>query len=337
MKVARLHGVGDVRVSEEPVPVPGPGQSLVRVSAVGLCGSDVHWFTHGSIGDAHLSAPLVLGHEFAGVIVGGTLDGRRVAVDPARPCGTCEQCLAGNRNLCPTTGFAGHGTHDGGLREFAVWPTAQLHPLPTSVDDAAGALLEPFGVALHAHDLGKPRVGAVVVIVGCGPIGLCLIQLARAGGALRVVAVEPLAHRRAIAVALGAHVVVDPTGGDIGAAIAEVTGGSGGDVVWEVAGTADSVNVAVGAAKVGGRVILVGIPDEDSSSFTASVARRKGLTIKLSRRMKEMYPRTTALVRDGLVDLAPLVTHTFALAQVSDAFTVAAARTGLKVIVTPGT
>jgi len=334
MKVARLHAVGDVRVAEEDRPIAGAGMSLVRVTAVGLCGSDLHWFTQGGIGDAQLSRPLVLGHEFGGVVVGGTADGTRVAVDPARPCGACEQCLEGNRNLCPTVGFAGHGANDGGLREYVAWPTELLRPVPDSLSDADAAMLEPLGVALHAHDLGKPRVGEVVAVIGCGPIGLCLVQLARAGGAICVVAVEPLAHRREAAASMGADVVIDPDD-DAADAILAATGGRGADVVFEAAGTDASVALAVGAARPGGRVILAGIPDQDSTSFSASIARRKGLTIKLSRRMKEVYPRSTALVSRGTIDVAPIVSHTFPLERADEAFRAASDRIGLKIIVTP--
>ena len=144
MKVARLHGVGDIRIADDDQPIPGPGESLVRVTAVGLCGSDLHWFTEGGIGDAQLVHPLVLGHEFAGVVEGGLDDGRRVAVDTARPCGACEQCLEGNRNLCPSVSFAGHGTNDGGLRDYLAWPTALLHPVPDALSDADSAMLEPL-------------------------------------------------------------------------------------------------------------------------------------------------------------------------------------------------
>jgi len=336
MRVARLHGPGDVRVADEDRPSPGPDESLVRVTAVGLCGSDLHWFAQGGIGDAQLSRALVLGHEFAGIVEGGPDDGRRVAVDPARPCGACEQCLEGNRNLCPSVRFAGHGSNDGGLRELVAWPTALLHPVPDALSDADAAMLEPLGVALHAHDLGKPRLGAVVAVIGCGPIGLCLVQLARAAGAIQVVAVEPLGHRREAAAAMGADVVLDAATGDVRAALVEATGGRGVDVAFEAAGTDAGVTLAVEAARPGGRVILAGIPDEDSTSFPASVARRKGLTIKLSRRMKEMYPRATRLADKGLVDLAPIVTHTFPLARADEAFRAANDRVGLKIIVAPG-
>jgi len=335
MKVARLHGVGDIRVADEDRPSLAAGESLVRVTAVGLCGSDLHWFSEGGIGDAELSQGLVLGHEFAGIIEGGPDDGRRVAVDPARPCGACEQCLEGNRNLCPTVRFAGYGGTDGGLRELVAWPTALLHPVPDTLSDADAAMLEPLGVALHAHNLGKPQVGGVVAVIGCGPIGLCLVQVARAAGAMQVVAVEPLGHRRRAAAAMGADVVLDAAADNVRAAMAEATGGRGVDVAFEVAGNDAGVALAVAAARPGGRVILAGIPGDDSTTFPASLARRKGLTLKLCRRMKDTYPRATWLAHKGLVDVASIVTHTFPLEKADEAFRAASDRVGLKIIVSP--
>lgn len=336
MTAARLHGAGDVRLGTEEAPVAGPGEELVRVTAVGLCGSDLHWFGQGGIGDAQLDRPLVLGHEFAGVIAEGPRAGTPVAVDPARPCGSCEDCLDGNRNLCPQVVFAGHGTNDGGLRELVAWRSDALHPVPESFSAADTAMLEPLGVALHALDLGHPRLGGTVAVVGAGPIGLCAVQLARRAGAVRVVAVEPLAHRREAAARLGADLVLDPGAGDVGAQVREATEGRGVDVAFEVAGNDSAVAIAVESVRPGGRVVLAGIPDEDMTAFPASVARRKGLTIKLSRRMKEVYPRATRLVAAGMVDVTSLVTHRFPLAQAGAAFEVAQRRDGLKVVVHPG-
>jgi L-iditol 2-dehydrogenase len=334
MRAARLHGVHDIRIGSEPDPVPAPGESLVRVRAVGLCGSDLHWFGTGSIGDAVLAAPLVLGHEIAGLVEGGPLDGRRVAIDPSIACGTCPQCRAGNRNLCPTVRFAGHGGSDGGLRELIAWPTALLHPVPDSVSDADAAMLEPLGVALHAIDLGHVSIGATVAVVGCGPIGLCMVQLARIAGAGTVVAVEPLAHRREAASRLGADVVIDPDDAAYPDALDDATH-LGADVVLEVAGTDLAVDLAIGAARPGARVVLAGIPEEDATTFRASVARRKGVSLVLCRRMKEMYHRTTPLVAGGRVDVRSIVTDSFGLAQAAEAFDLASRRSGGKVIVDP--
>lgn len=326
MTVARLHGVRDIRTETTGVPAAGAGEELVRVTAVGLCGSDLHWFTEAGIGDARLTRPLVPGHEFAGVIEGGPRHGVHVAVDPALPCRECEMCLGGHRNLCPDVVFAGHGDRDGGLQQYLAWPSWALHPLPEGMSAVDGAILEPLGVALHALDLGHLRFGSTIAVVGAGPIGLLLVQAARRAGATRVVVVEPLAHRRDAALRYGADVVldVDQAADDIGA-----------DAVIELAGNDDAVEIALRAAKPGARVVLGGIPDGDRTSFQASLARRKGLTLALVRRMNEAYPRAIRLVEQGLVDVSSIVTHRYPLERAAEAFAVAADRQGLKVVIEP--
>lgn len=329
MRVARLHGAGDIRLDEEPDPTPRAGEELIRITAVGVCGSDLHWWTEGGIGDATLQRPLVLGHEFAGVIVGGPRHGRRVAVDPAIPCGSCELCHDGKPNLCRSVVFAGHGTQDGALRELIAWPVAQLFELPDGLDDADGAMLEPLGVALHALDLCHVGVGDVVGVFGCGPIGLLLLQLVRAAGAATVVASDPLPHRRQAAERLGADLTLDPTTTQVD----EVADRC--DVVFDVSGTDAAIGDALRAARPGSRVGLVGIPEEDRTTFTASTARRKGLSLLMVRRMGHTYPRAIQAVVSGVVDVRSIVTHRLELSEVATAFEIAAGRTGLKVIVGP--
>jgi L-iditol 2-dehydrogenase len=328
MLVARLHGAGDLRLRDEPVPRPGSGECLVRVEAVGICGSDLHWFEEGAIGDARLEHPLVVGHEFAGVVEDGALAGRRVAVDPAIPCERCDLCREGHPNLCPAVRFAGHASCDGGLRRFISWPADRLHPLPDSMDGVTGALLEPLGVAIHAVDLGHVDVGARVAIAGCGPIGLLLQQVLTAAGATLALAVEPLAHRREAATRMGAESALAPE--DVASWDEPPV-----DVAFEAAGTDDAVDAALRVARPGARVVLAGIPAGDTTTFSASVARRKGLTLVVVRRMKEVYPRAIRLVAAGAVDVRSLVTHRFPLARAGEAFESAAAREGLKVVVEP--
>jgi L-iditol 2-dehydrogenase len=351
MQVARLHGVGDIRVGDEAVPEPGPGEELVRVAAVGICGSDLHWWDQGGIGDAQLAQPLVLGHEGAGVIADGPRRGQRVAIDPAIPCGVCRPCRDGYRNLCPRIRFAGHGGTDGAMREFMSWPAELLYPLPDELSDSDGAVLEPLGVALHSYDLGHLRLGGTAAVIGCGPIGLLLIQLLRAAGAQSVVAADPLPHRREAAARSGADRVADPgrlagpgrddgpgTGSGVpheAPGVRELTG-DGVDVAFEIAGASDAVGLAMDATRPGGRVVLAGIPDDDLTTFRASVARRKGLTIAMVRRMNEVYPRAISMAARRQVDLGPVVSHHFPLTDVAGAFGVAARRAGLKVIVEPG-
>lgn len=328
MRCATIHAPGDVRVGEMPEPVAGPGQSLVRVTSVGLCGSDLHWFAEGAIGDAVLTKPLVLGHEIAGVVVSGPLVGRTVGLDPAQPCGHCRECNAGLEHLCTQMPFAGHGKTDGGLRELIAWPDRRIHLLPDGYDSACGTLLEPLGVAVHSADLAHLRHGWKVAVVGCGPIGLMLIQLAVLSGC-EVVAVDPLAHRREAARRAGAATVVVP--GEVTKASAL---DSWCDVVFEVSGADDGLERAALLARPGARLVLVGIPDEDSTAFQASLLRRKGLTLACVRRMTDnAYSRAISLGSREIVDLSWLVSHRFPLADATKGFETASRREGLKVVI----
>jgi L-iditol 2-dehydrogenase len=326
VRAARLYGAGDLRVADEPVPAEGPGMSLVRVTAVGICGSDLHWFDEGAIGDAKLTHPLVLGHEGAGVIADGPRRGERVAIDPAIPCETCRACRDGYRNLCYRIRFSGHGDTDGMLREVMAWPSDLLRPLPDGVSDADGAMLEPLGVAIHSADLGHLPFAGTAAVIGCGPIGLLLIQVLKAAGASSVLAVEPLAHRREAAALQGADQACD-SASDLSEA--------GVDVAFEAAGNDEAVGLAMASVRPGGRVVLAGIPGDDAIRFGASLARRKGLTIAMVRRMNEVYPRAIGLASRGVVDLVSVVTGRFGLGQVQEAFAEGTRRTGLKVIVEP--
>ena len=329
MKSIKLHSNGDLRTHEDPVPIPGAGQKLLRITSVGICGSDLHWFTEGGIGDSKLIQPLVLGHEFAAI----TESGKRVAVDPAIPCGVCELCLQGHPNLCPDVNFAGHGSTDGALREFMAWDEKCLFPIPDDLSDDDGALLEPLGVAIHSVDLAHLKPGMTVGVFGCGPIGLLIICLAKLSGALNVIATDKLAWRVEAARAFGADQAFLVENQFEDSALRAATHGRGVDTAFEVAGDQEAVNDAFAAVRPGGTVILTGIPDDDKTSFSASVGRRKGLTIKLVRRMKHTYPRAIEFVSRGLVDLGSLVTHRYPSEQAAEAFRVAQSREGLKVII----
>ena len=333
MKVVRLHRAGELLLHEEPIPTPAPGEALIRVTAVGVCGSDLHWFSEAGIGDTGLSHPLVLGHEFAGVVENGKLQGKRVAVDPAVVCGKCEFCLEGNPNFCETMHFAGHGKDDGALREYLCWPEQFLYPIPDRISDAEGAMLEPLGVALHAVNLAHLRPGMSVGVFGCGPIGLLILQLARLSGATVRIATERLPHRLEAAWQNGATHVIQAEAGQENGRIWEASGKRGVDVAFEVAGENAAVETALASARCGANVILVGIPSVDSTTFTASIARRKGLTIKMCRRMKHTYPRSIQLVENNLVDVRSLVTHCFLLEEAQEAFATAERRDGIKVMI----
>lgn len=329
MKALRLHAVGDVRLHDEPDPAVVVGESLVRVTAVGLCGSDRHWFADGGIGDATLTRPLVLGHEIVGLVEEGVRRGERVALDPADPCRRCGVCLRGLGHLCPDLRFAGHGEADGGLCTLMSWPTHLLHRLPDIVDDPEASLLEPLGIAIHAIDLGAVRAGMTAGVYGCGPIGLLLVRLLRAVGCDPIVATDVLPHRVEAARVSGAthaRSALDPGAADR----SEV------DVAFEVAGEDAALADAITGVRPGGRVVLVGIPSRDQTAFPASAARRKGLTLLLSRRMTASdLPRAIRLVESGKVDLNGLVSARHPLTDAPLAFEALVQRRGLKIVVEP--
>jgi L-iditol 2-dehydrogenase len=334
MKALRLYGPGELRLVDEPEPAPADDELLLRVTAVGLCGSDRHWVVEGSIGDATLARPLVLGHEFAATIQSGPRAGERVAVDPADPCRRCAVCRAGLQHLCPTLRFAGHGSTDGALRTLIAWPSRLVHAVPDLLTDAEAALLEPLGVALHAVDLGHVRPGTTAGVFGCGPLGILLVQSLRAVGATSILATDRLAHRVDAAAALGAE---RPLRADEARAqLAETAAEGVVDVAFEVAGEDDALACAIDAVRPGGRVVVVGIPDGDRTTFTASAARRKGLTISLCRRMEPAdLPRAIRVAGAGRIDLAALVTDRRTLDQWEPAFEHLVERRGLKAVVLP--
>jgi L-iditol 2-dehydrogenase len=329
MKAARLYAPGDIRVDELPEPSPpGPGEVLLAVTAVGICGSDLHYYREGSLGGLAPEEPLVLGHEFAGRVEqvgpGVTLPvGTRVVVEPGRSCGQCESCEAGHPNLCPAILFCGSPPVDGALRERMLYPARLLFPLPDGLTDAEGAALEPLGVGLHALSLVRLAPGGTAAVLGAGPIGLMLVLLCRSAGAAQVIVTEPVSHRREAALRLGATAAIDPGKEPVGEAIRRLTGGRGVDVAFEAAGAADTPAEAAEVARPGGHVVLVGIPADDRVVLSHAIARRKGLTVRFARRMKHTYPRAIALTAQRLVDLRPLLTHFFPLADAPRAFAVA--------------
>lgn len=314
---------------ERPV-APGPEQALLRVTSVGICGSDLHTYVDGRIGDTNVQEPLILGHEFAAVVeaVGeGAYDGNfapltpgtRVAVDPAQPCGRCEMCEQGHPNLCHRLHFCGLYPDPGSLCEYMLMPAHTCFPVPDVIDNDAAALLEPLGVAIHATDLAKIKVADSVAILGAGPIGLYILQLAKLSGAEPIYVSDKFDWRLEVAARYGAIPIncdeVDPV-----AYVKDATGGRGVDVAIEAAWADQSVQQAAEMARLGGRLVLVGIPGPDKMELKASTVRRKGLTIRMSRRMKHVYPRAIKLAESGKVDLNGIVSHRFPLTQTPQAY-----------------
>jgi len=329
MLTSRLYGIRDLRVERAPVPTPGPGEVLLKIASVGTCGSDVHYYLEGGIGDAIVKEPITMGHEFSAWIAGfgpgaegehGLQLGQLVAVEPAIACGVCEFCQHGHPNICPNVRFCGTPPIDGVFAEYAVMPAENCFALPEGFSADDGALLEPLGIAIHTVDLAHLKVGQTIAILGAGPVGLMTAAVAKAAGAGAIYVTEPLAHRRQFALDYAADAAFDPNAEDVVAAIMRATDGRGVDVAFEAAGAHETPDQAARVACPGGKVVVVGIPSDDTMTMNASTVRRKGLTIKLVRRMKHTYPRAIRMVSKGLVDIAPLATHHFPLERIVEAF-----------------
>jgi L-iditol 2-dehydrogenase len=330
LKTAQLFAARDIRIVDMPEQEAGPGEVLLDVTAVGVCGSDLHVYVHYDISDPKPGGPLILGHEAAGRVravgpgVTNLRVGQRVAIDPAKPCRQCEFCLKGSPNLCTKLEFLGLWPHHGAMRERMVHPARCCVPLPDEISDASGALLEPLGVALHAIRLAKIQLGDDVLITGCGGIGLLLVQLARLAGARHIYASDRYPWRLDQATSCGATTVLNADHVDVVAEVLRATAGRGVDVAIESAWVTDTANQCCEAARLGGRVVIVGIPIEEFIKLRAGPTRRKGLTIKLSRRMKHTYPASIVMAVSGKVSLDTLATHRFPLAQAAQAFETAA-------------
>jgi L-iditol 2-dehydrogenase len=304
-----LHGARDVRVAPFNLREGRPGEALLDVAAVGICGSDLHYYKDGGIGSAKITGPFVPGHEFGGYLCDdipelGLERGALVAVDPNNSCGRCEWCREGHGNLCPHVEFIGAPPFDGAMAKQIWVPKSQIVALPETMGALEAAMLEPLGVAIHAVDLAKPRLLESVALLGAGPIGLLILQVLKVAGAGEVQVIEPLAHRRAAALQLGAQSAFasleDFVRGD---------GRTGAPLVVEATNSPLGFRDAVLATRIGGRVVLAGIPDGDIYTLPAADARRRGLKLKFVRRMGDDYPRAIRLVSSGLVDVKSVVTH----------------------------
>ncbi len=325
MQASFLYGIRDVKLESCPVPRPGPGEVLLQIASVGVCGSDVHYYSEGRIGNQIVNSPIIMGHEFSAYVVklGAGVEnlnpGQLVAVDPAIPCGKCELCHLDHPNLCPNVQFCGTPPVNGVFAEYTVMPAENCFSLPENISQDEGALLEPLGVAIHAVNLSHIKPGDTVTVLGAGPIGLLIAKVAKTAGAGGVFMTDPLEYRCKFAKKYTADECFDPVNQDLEVEINRATRGRGTDIVFEAAGATETPQQAADIVRFGGKVVLAGIPADDKLSFSASIARRKGLTIKLVRRMKHTYPRAIEMVNTGQVDLEPLITHRLPITGVGDA------------------
>jgi (R,R)-butanediol dehydrogenase / meso-butanediol dehydrogenase / diacetyl reductase len=325
MKAAVWYKKGDIRVESVPEPEPGPGQVKVKIVTCGICGSDLHEYVTGPFIiparphplTGRVGGPVILGHEFTAVVaatgagVSRFREGERVTVNPLIYCGSCHYCRRGRHIMCSQLGTAGFAW-DGAFAQYGVFPDYGVHKLPDAVSDEAGAFVEPLAVAVHAVQRSRMGIGASVVIVGAGPIGLLVLQACKAAGAGRVFVVEPLAGRRQIAAETGAAAVFDPTGSDPGKEIGLLTDGLRADVAFDCVGSQASFDTCL---KVTGRravICDVGLALQPIAvPFMSLWGHEKELTF--SSGYEDEYPTAISYLADGRVRIERLITSRIAL------------------------
>ena len=324
MYVAELAAPLVFRLTEMPNEDPAPGEVQVRVESVGICGSDLHAYKEGQVGGMPNVYPMVLGHEPSGIVVKtgagvtGIAAGDRGFFEPALYCYHCEFCMSGRHNVCANIRFLSNPNHPGFFREFVNLPVTNFVPLPASVSFDAATLAEPLAVAVHSLRLASIAMGETVAVIGAGPIGLLTIASLRAAGASRIWAVEPLAHRRELALAMGAHAALAPE--EAVAEILHATGQRGVDCAIDCCAGADTVPQAIRLTRNAGRVALTGIHSTPTFTVDASGMRRKEITLFNVRRSNHETHMAIDLLIAHPDWFAPLVTHTRPLDQIGEAF-----------------
>ena len=309
-----------LEMQERPVPTPGPGDVLIRVRSVGVCGSDVHYYTDGRIGDMVVESPMILGHEVSGVIVdvgpGVSEDrvGERVAIDPQRPCRTCRRCKTGQLNLCPEMEFYATPPIDGAFCDYVTAPADFTYPVPDALSDAAAALLEPFSVGLWACGKADLEPGSRVLISGAGPIGALAALAARSYGATDVVVTDLVPSRRKRILDFGATASYDPTDADFDPAALEA------DAFIECSGATPAMLAGLQALRPGGAAVMVGMGAEEMPIPVQYIANKE-ITLTGIFRYVDTWPKAIARALQPEVDLDALVTGEFALEDAEAALT----------------
>lgn len=343
MAVATLAAHRQFDIREDTPLAPAPGEVQVRVGAVGICGSDLHYFLDGHIGDVEAVYPMVLGHEPAGVItaigegVSGWSVGDRVACEPPIYCYHCEWCMMGRHNLCAHGRFMSSPTDPGFFRSVVNLPSANALPLPERLSLSVASLYEPVSIILHSFRFAEPQVGETAAVFGAGPIGLTTIAALRLAGVRRIVAVEPLEHRRRMALHLGADDVLDPAQGDVVRELKQSTQGRGFDLVIDCATQGDTINQSLMVARPAGRVVVTGVPQARRIELDFHEMRRKELGFFSVRRANHTGQAALRMLGEHAAHFAPMITHQVGLSGIQDAFQMlgACADGAVKVVVDP--
>jgi L-iditol 2-dehydrogenase len=336
-RVAVLHAPGDVRLEERPIPEPGPREVLVEVAAVGVCGSDVHYYEHGRIGPFVVREPLVLGHESSGRVVALGPEatrhrvGERVTLEPGVPCGRCRECRAGRYNLCRDVRFFATPPVDGAFANYVAIHEDFAFALPDAVSDEAGALMEPLSVGIWACRKAGVQAGDRVLVTGAGPIGLLAMQAARAFGATELVITDVNDHRLELARRTGATRALDVRETPLERAGLEV------DALIECSGQPAALRAGIEALRPAGTAVVVGMGPEEDANIPLSLIQTRELWLTGTFRYANTYPTAIALAAEGRVDLEAIVTGHFGLDEAEAALRAGREDpTSVKPVVVPG-
>ncbi|MBI4164508.1 MAG: alcohol dehydrogenase catalytic domain-containing protein [Acidobacteria bacterium] len=327
MKAAFLTGLRTLEVRETLEPqLRGPRDVLLRVGAVGVCGSDIHYYKTGRIGPATVEFPHIVGHECAGTVIATGPEsrrftpGQRVAIDPLVTCGECDQCRQHRSHTCRNQRFLGvPGQLGGSLVEYLVMPEESCYAIPDSMTLEQAVVIEPLSIGLYAQRMSQLEPGARLAILGAGPMGLCTLLACRAAADCTAYVTDLLQERLQLATQLGANWTGSPRAADVVKAT-RAAEPLGVDFVFECAGEQETVEQGVELLKPGGTLLIVGIPEQDRISFPIHTLRRKELTIKNVRRQNDCIADAIGMVAAGRVNIDPLMTHRFSLAESQAAF-----------------
>lgn len=325
MKVAVMLGIGKMGFEERSIPQPKDDEVLVKLDYVGICGSDMHYYETGAIGDKVVNPPFVLGHEPGGVVVetGRNVKhlkvGDRVALEPGKTCGHCEFCKTGRYNLCPDVIFFATPPVDGVFQEYVAHEADLCFKLPDNVSTMEGALIEPLAVGFHAAIQGDSHAGQKAVVFGAGCIGLVSMMALKARGVSRVYVVDIMEKRLEKAMELGATAVINGAKENVAERILQLTDGAGCDLAIETAGTEITTRQAIDVVKKGSNIVLVGYSKSGEMTLPMSKVLDKELTFKTVFRYRHIYPLAIEAVSQGKVNLKGIVTNVFDLDDIQNA------------------
>lgn len=325
MKTAVMLGIGKMGFEERSIPKVKDNEVLVKLEYVGICGSDLHYYETGAIGNYVVKPPFVLGHEPGGIVVevGKSVKhlkvGDKVALEPGKTCGHCEFCKSGKYNLCPDVVFFATPPVDGVFQEYVAHEADLCFKFPENVSTLEGALIEPLAVGFHAAIQGEAKVGQTAVVMGAGCIGLVSMMALKAMGVSKVYVVDIMEKRLEKALELGADGVINGKEKDAVKEIMKLTEGKGSDLIIETAGTEITTVQAIHMAKKGTNIVLVGYSKTGEMTLPMSLVLDKELTFKTVFRYRHIYPLAIEAVASGKVNLKGIVTDIFKLDDVQKA------------------